>query len=100
MAIARKSLRNVKTLGSLAEKRRVRTPSTALLELSVLANEKQRLHQETAAMDRRRSEIDRRLDEIKEKENRLQAFIGNPSLIGLVPSFQPTKRVRAKEFGY
>lgn len=100
MAIARRSLRNVKTLGSLAEKRRVRTPSAALLELSVLANEKQRLHQETAAMARRQSEIARRLDEIREKELRLHAFIGQPSLVGLVPSFQPTKRVRAKEFEY
>jgi hypothetical protein len=100
MAITRRALRSVKTLGRLADLRRVRTPGGALLEMSVLANEKQRLNRELAAISHRQSEIAGRLEEIRDKEVRLQTFIGGPPLTGLVPSFQPTQRVRTKEFRY
>jgi hypothetical protein len=68
--------------------------------MSVLANERQRLNQELNAIAVRQAEIAARLAEMREKEIRLQTFIGGPPLMGLVPSFQPTHRVRTKEFSY
>lgn len=65
-------------MAGLTDRRRARSCAGALLEMSALANEKERLHQELAAAQRRRQEIETRLDEIAEKQRRLQQFISTP----------------------
>ena len=80
MAIIRKSLRGIKTMAGLMDRRRSRSAAGALVEMSTLANEKERLNQELAAAQRRRTEIKARLAEIAEKESRLLRFVKNPVL--------------------
>jgi hypothetical protein len=99
----RKSLRGLKTMGSLVDGRRVRTSSGALLELSILANEKERLNKELSVAARRQEEIVARLSEIAEKEQRLHTFVKNPEMVAKVsqtPLVDITSRVKAKEFSY
>ena len=103
MAVARKHLGSIKTIGALVDRRRARTSAGALLEMSVLANEKERLNQELAAAARRQAAIVARLAEIAEKEGRLQAFVKNPEQVNRVsqsPPAEPPRRVKAKEIGY
>ena len=103
MATARKSLRSVKTMAALVDRRRTRTPSGALLELSLLANEKERLQQELRAARRRGEEIQTRLREIAEKEERLQRFVKNPASSSDGGSNLPTEahpRVQTREISY
>ena len=64
----RKSARNIKTLGALVDRRRVRTAGGALLELAALAHERTRLQHELQRLLERRAEIDVRLAEIADKE--------------------------------
>ncbi len=80
MAIIRKSLRGIKTMAGLMDRRRSRSAAGALVEMSVMANEKERLRQELASAQRRRAEIKARLAEIAEKESRLLQFVKNPAL--------------------
>ena len=100
MAIVRKSLQGMRTLGRLADSRRVRSPGAALLEMSVMANERQRLNRELDCIARRQVAIAARMAEMSAKEQLLQTYIGTPQITGLVPSFQPTQRVKAKTFSY
>lgn len=100
---ARKSLRGLKTIGKLVDGRRVRTSSGALLELSILANEKERLNKELDVAARRQAEIVARLSEIAAKEQRLQAYVKNPEMVDRVcptPPLDVVHRVKAKEFSY
>lgn len=99
----RRNLRSLKTMGGLVDGRRVRTASGALLELSILANEKERLNKELSVAARRQEEIVARLSEIAEKEQRLHAFVKNPEMVARItekPLVEPTSRVKAKEFSY
>lgn len=103
MATARKSLRGIKTMAALVDRRRSRTAAGALLEMSALANEKERLNQELAAARRRHDEIGSRLAEIADKEQRLQAFIKNPLLITsalAAPTEEKPRRVKTRELRY
>jgi anti-sigma factor RsiW len=74
----RKSAHGIKTIRVLLDGRRVRTPAAALLELSALSNERERLRAELARWTRRQAEIGARLAEIADKEARLHSFLQLP----------------------
>lgn len=103
MAGARRNLRSLKTMGALVDGRRIRTSSGALLELSILANEKERLNKELAVAAHRQEEIVARLSEIVAKERHLQAFVKNPEMVSKVCATAPAdtgRRMKSKEFAY
>jgi hypothetical protein len=90
-------------MGAMVDGRRLRTPSGALLELSVLASAKDRLNKELAVASRRQGEIALRLAEIAAKEQRLRSFVKNPEMVAKLSPPAPTeadRRVKAKEFKY
>jgi anti-sigma factor RsiW len=74
----RKGTHGIKTIRVLLDGRRVRTPAAALMELSALSNERERLRAELARWMRREVEITARLAEIADKEARLQVFLQQP----------------------
>jgi hypothetical protein len=102
MAGSRKGVRSIKTMAALVDRRRSRTTAGALLEMSVLANEKERLRQELEAAERRRLEIEARLVEIEEKEGRLAAFLQDPTLKATnhAPVTEGPQGVKMKEISY
>lgn len=106
MATARRSLRGVKTMAGLSDRRRSRSAAGALLELSVLAREKERLGHELAAAECRRNDIQERLAEIAEKEVRLKSFVTDPPQIQSFVSQRTARErkaasdVRTKEIAY
>ena len=65
-------------MAGLVDGRRSRTSAGALLELSMLEMEKQRLVQEMQRAERRCAEIRGRLTEIEAKQHRLQRFVEQP----------------------
>lgn len=75
MASDKKTIRSVRTLSQLLDRRRTRTASGAFLELSALANERARLRRELERWERRQQEIMGRLAEIQEKEQMLAAIV-------------------------
>lgn len=81
MASVKRSLRGIKTLNALVDQRRSRTSGGALMELSVMANEKVRLELELDRWRRRHAEITARLAEIAERESRLFEFVEKPAPI-------------------
>lgn len=103
MIRGRRSMRSMRTMGLLVDKRRLRSAAGALLELSVLANEKVRLHKELARLHARQEEIEVRCAEIEEKERQLHSFIEKPTPDGLVPAAAAgtsPKRIRTRELHY
>jgi len=64
----------VRTLGQVSDARKRRKPAGALLELSVLATEKELLIKELERWRRREVEIMARIAEIQHKEQRLQVI--------------------------
>jgi hypothetical protein len=103
MTPPRRSLQNLNTVAGLADRRRRRTPATALMELSTLANERQRLQQELDRWEVRRREISARLEAIGAKEQRLQQYLATPLEL---PPAQPEGRaagngvVKTTDFSY
>ena len=75
MTAERKSVRHLRTMARLTDSRRTRTPAGALLEMSTLANERERLRLERERMEARIQEIDARLAEIADKETKLKGYI-------------------------
>ena len=75
MALEKRGVQHIKTMAGLVDGRRTRTSSGALLELSMLEMEKQRLVQEMRRAERRCAEIRGRLTEIDKKGLRLQQFV-------------------------
>ena len=71
----RRGMRTIKTMGRLSDARRVRNRSGALMELSVMANERHLLGQELARMRRRHAEIQARLAELYRKESDLMRLV-------------------------
>jgi len=67
-----------KTLRSKVDKFKARTPQGALLELTRLTQEKERLREETARWERRMLEIRKRLGEIAAMEAWLYRFVESP----------------------
>ena len=80
MASLRRGVGSIRTMGSLVDNRKVRTPAGALLEMSAMANEKLLLQKELARWDRRHVEIQNRLGAIAAKERRLMAVILGDSM--------------------
>jgi hypothetical protein len=75
MAIEKRGVQNLKTMAGMQDARRSRTASGALLELSMLEMERQRLSLEMQRAEARRAEVLRRIDEIDRKATRLHAFV-------------------------
>lgn len=86
MASQKPGMQGVRTMGGLVDQRRARTTAGALLELSVLANERKRLQLELDRWRRRHAEIEARLAEIADKERRLYGFVEKPARDAQVPS--------------
>ncbi len=106
MDTIRRGLRGVKTVAGLSDRRRSRSAAGALLELSVLAREKERLGHELAAAECRRNEIQYRLSEIGEKEERLKNFVKDPPQIQKITPAKTTQEraavrgVNTREINY
>lgn len=111
MRSERRGLQGIKTTRALLDHRRVRTPGSALLELSALANERQLLERELDRWRRRHAEIEERLTAIQAKEERLRvvARVASPEGIDIPPSPPrsqqlhnplPGRRLRTTEFQY
>lgn len=102
MGGGRKALHHLKTMGSVVDRRRSRTESGALLELSILARTKVRLKKELAAAVRRQQEIMVTVAEVAEAEQRLRAFVLEPDTIDKACLVLPaaTGRINAKELSY
>ena len=75
MALEKRGVQHIKTMAGLVDGRRTRTSSGALLELSMLEMEKQRLVLEMQRAERRCAEIRGRVAEIDMKGFRLQRFV-------------------------
>jgi hypothetical protein len=65
----------IKTMASLVDARRIRTSAGALLELSMLEMEKERLKKEMLRAEQRLNEIRSRTGEIEAKQQRLNLFV-------------------------
>ena len=78
MTLEKRGVQHLKTMAGLVDGRRSRTSAGALLELSMLEMEKQRLVQEMQRCERRCAEIRGRLTEIEVKQHRLQRFVEKP----------------------
>jgi len=78
MATDKRGVMQIKTMGGLVDSRRSRTSAGALLELSMLEMEKQRLAKEMERTERRCGEIRIRMTEIQTKQTRLQKFVDQP----------------------
>ena len=78
MTLEKRGVQHIKTMAGLVDGRRTRTSSGALLELSMLEMEKQRLVLEMRRAERRCAEIRGRLTEIEAKQHRLQRFVEKP----------------------
>ena len=115
MAREKRIVRSAKTLRQVQDKRKVRTPAVAYIELASLSNEKSRLAMEVERWEGRNREIQRRLAEISEKEQmllsatQLQAntpISGTPAACVLgpktvaTPRYEIDERFETKEFEY
>ncbi len=98
----RKGVQSIRTMGVLVDRRRARTSAGALLEMSALASEKERLQRELDRLGRRRSEIETRLAEIEVKGRRLQGFVkkGQGLNAESIPGNDTLKRMRTRELRY
>ncbi len=85
MAIEKRGVQHLRTLAGLVDGRRTRTSSGALLELSMLEMEKQRLMKEMQRAERRGAEIRGRLAEIDRKGLRLRRFVEKRSAEAATP---------------
>ncbi len=68
------SLKDIKTMGSHINRMRARTPQGALVEMTALANEWQRIQIELAHSKKRSAQMRARLREIRERERFLSQF--------------------------
>lgn len=98
----RKTTRNIKTVGALLDRRRVRTEGGALLELASLAHERTRLKNELRRLKERHAEIDARLAEIAAKESWLRAAAEPSSRDEStpLPVAEPPRGVCVRELNY
>ncbi len=78
MATDKRGVMHIKTMAELVDVRRSRTSAGALLELSMLEMEKQRLKKEMVRAENRGAEIATRMREIETKQCRLQSFVERP----------------------
>lgn len=94
-----RSLRSIRTVRSLVAGRKTRTRAGALLELSALATEKEMLTRELDRWHRRKREIETRLAEIAEKEQRLEAAAKAAPAAAPTPGAVPGE-LKVKSFEY
>lgn len=85
MAIEKRGVQHIRTMAGMVDRRRVRSSSGALLELSMLEMEKQRLSLELKRAQTRCAEILTRTLEIEAKQGRLHRFVTQPVTDGLKP---------------
>jgi len=85
MAADKRGVQHLRTLGGLVDGRRSRTTSGALLELSMLEMERQRLTKEVQRAELRGTEIRARLAEIDRKGLRLHRFVEKRSVEASAP---------------
>lgn len=78
MATQTRGVQHIKTMAGVVDGRRTRSSSGALLELSMLEMEKQRLMKEMKRSEQRCVEIRGRIGEIEAKQCRLQRFVDKP----------------------
>lgn len=78
MATETRGVQHIKTMAGLVDGRRTRTSSGALLEMSMIEMEKQRLTKEMQRSERRCAEIRGRMTEIEAKQLWLQRFVEKP----------------------
>ncbi|OGA35894.1 MAG: hypothetical protein A3G80_07275 [Betaproteobacteria bacterium RIFCSPLOWO2_12_FULL_62_13b] len=111
MAFEKRGVQHLKTLAGLVDVRRTRTCSGALLELSMLEMEKQRLMKEMHRAERRGAEIRGRLAEIDKKGLRLQRFVEKRSAEAAAPEARaaslplpihsaPTDKLKRRQLSY
>ena len=103
MAKNRKGVRSIRTMGGIADRRRVRTPAGALMEMSALANEKARLVMEVSRWRLRETQIKAQLSEIEERRRWLASFCevpDAPTQADPVPTCLTHKRLRVRELRY
>jgi hypothetical protein len=80
MAAEKRGVLNIKTMAGLVDGRRIRTSAGALLEMSMIEMEKQRLKKEMLRAELRSAEIRARLAELEVKQHRLQLFVERPNI--------------------
>lgn len=111
MATEKRGVQHIKTMAGIVDVRRTRSSSGALLELSMLEMEKQRLKKEMLRSEQRCVEIRGRMTEIETKQLRLQRFVDgpigefqtNPSLPSASPlpiHTAPTDRLKRRQLSY
>lgn len=71
--------RDLRTLAGIVDARRSRSSHGALLEMSMLEMERQRLLSEAIRLQRRCAEIAARIGEIERRQRRLQDFVAHPA---------------------
>ncbi|QJC56607.1 hypothetical protein HC248_01915 [Polaromonas vacuolata] len=76
----RRGVTHLRTMAGLVDGRRSRTSYGALLELSMLEMEKQRLTGEVQRAERRCADIHKRIAEIDIKKQRLYNFVEKPAI--------------------
>jgi hypothetical protein len=80
MSIERRGVNDLQTMAGLKDERSTRTSHGALLALSMLGVEKQRLTAEVQRAERRCAEILKRIRQIDTKALRLHNFVEKPSM--------------------
>ncbi|MBI2833991.1 MAG: hypothetical protein HYX76_06140 [Acidobacteria bacterium] len=108
MGLDRRGVQQIRTMARLVDGRRSRTAHGALLELSMLEMEKQRLLREMQRAERRCTEIRRRVADINVKEQRLHRFTENRGsaapeqpLASPLPTYAvPTEKLRRRRLSY
>lgn len=78
MATEKRGVLHIKTMAGLVDGRRTRSSSGALLEMSMIEMEKQRLMKEMLRAEQRCVEIRGRIVEIEAKQRRIQKFVELP----------------------
>ena len=92
----KRGVQQIKTMGGIVDVRRIRSSSGALLELSMLEMEKQRLIKEMLRSEQRCVEIRGRMAEIETKQARLQQFVDKPhGRCGRTRRSRPPRRFRS-----
>lgn len=111
MATEKRGVLHIKTMAGLVDGRRTRTSSGALLEMSMIEMEKQRLMKEMLRSEQRCVEIRGRMTEIEAKQRRIQKFVDKPfgemqtsqALPAASPfpiHSEPTDRLKRRQLSY
>ena len=111
VASDKRGVLNIKTMAGLVDGRRIRTSAGALLEMSMIEMEKQRLRKEMLRAEQRSAAIRARMGELEVKQHRLQQFVERPNpetplttSLGVAPPLPihtaPTDRLKRRQLSY